>query len=88
MLKIFIQIYINLRCVPLLNSLLDKLVFKCIYFKSGCEERINYSNYIKHNDECGYKEITCSSNGCNKKMLKLKLPDHLEKECEFVMVEC
>ena len=35
--------------------LLDKLLFKCTFYKEGCKEIINYSDYFNHINNCKFK---------------------------------
>lgn len=62
--------YKEMRCVPLLRSILSKLRFKCSNFQHGCKEEISYDSLIRHHDNCGFRLETCPSLGCNKKMYR------------------
>ena len=37
------------------QKMLNKLLFRCIYFKDGCKKVISYSEYLKHIKECENK---------------------------------
>ena len=38
-----------------ISEKLNELLFKCIYFKEGCNKILNYLEYFKHINECKYK---------------------------------
>lgn len=40
----------EIRCVPILKNMLDKLKFFCSNKRNGCEEIIGYEYVVKHED--------------------------------------
>lgn len=56
--------YREMRCVPMLKNMLDKLSFFCCNKESGCEEILNYESVSKHEDKCEFKIEVCSIYGC------------------------
>ena len=41
-----------------IEEFLNKLYFKCIYFKEGCLKIVKYPEYFEHINNCEYKNIT------------------------------
>ena len=41
------------------KKMLVKLLFRCIYYKEGCKKIISYAEYLKHINECEYKNKNC-----------------------------
>ncbi|EAS04680.1 TRAF-type zinc finger protein (macronuclear) [Tetrahymena thermophila SB210] len=78
----------EMRCVPMLKNMLDKLQFFCTNKKNGCEEIIRYEQVIKHEDSCEYKIEICPVLGCGQQMIKKILDKHIQEECEYVLSKC
>jgi hypothetical protein len=49
--------------IPLLKSLLECLILKCLYHKNGCKEQISYRDLQQHAKECSFKRLRCE--GCS-----------------------
>ncbi|KAL4455349.1 hypothetical protein ABPG74_012501 [Tetrahymena malaccensis] len=78
----------EMRCVPMLKNMLDKLMFFCTNKKNGCEEIIRYEQVIKHEESCEYKIEICPILGCGQQMIKKILDKHIQEECEYVLSKC
>ena len=39
-----------------INKLLNKIKFKCLFYKEGCDKIINYIEYFNHISKCTYKK--------------------------------
>ena len=69
-----------------IKNILSNIKFKCL--NEECKEIILYSNVKRHDNVCEYQKIICPNNGCNKKLLKKELEDHIKKECQFNLIKC
>ena len=69
-----------------LKDILNKLKFKCL--NKGCEQTLNYSDVKLHDKNCDFQEIICPNNGCNQKVIKKNLENHVLNECQFALVKC
>ena len=69
-----------------LKDILNKLQFKCK--NKDCEEIILYPDVKRHDKICEFQEIICPNNGCNKKLIKKNLENHVINECLFSIVKC
>ena len=80
---------------------LNKLLFRCQYFKEGCQKVINYSEYFNHINECEFKKdntlyecLVNKYNYTNKTFepchyigKKKEIEDHF-KTCAFLQYKC
>lgn len=69
-----------------LKDILNKLKFKCLNI--GCEQILNYSDVKLHDKNCEFQEIICPNNGCNQKLIKKNLENHVLNECQYALVKC
>ena len=69
-----------------LKDILSKLKFKCL--NKDCNEILNYKDVKRHDKICDFQEIICPNNGCNKKLIKKNLENHILNECQFILVKC
>ena len=60
----------------------------CIHYQKGCQWRGEVNAISKHqNVDCQFQEIFCPKN-CGKLVPRLKMPNHVENECECRIVQC
>ena len=69
-----------------LKDILSKLKFKCL--NKDCNEILNYKDIKRHDKICDFQEIICPNNGCNKKLIRKNLENHILNECQFILVKC
>ena len=67
---------------------LKKLNFKCRNFTNGCNEHLNYTNYINHMETCIYSKNKCVMNDCNTEVFLKDMHDHLYNHCEYKVHSC
>ena len=86
---------------PEVEKKLNELLFKCIYFKDGCKNIINYTDYFKHINECEYRNdnilyecLVDKYNYINKSFEpchyigKIKEMEEHFKKCAFMKYRC
>lgn len=61
-----------------LRILLNKLEFKCYYYKNGCESVIILSNFLKHIQCCEYGDFHCNSPSCSFVGIEKEIKAHVE----------
>ena len=69
-----------------LKDFLGKLKFKCL--NKDCEQILNYTDVKRHDKICDFQEIICPNNGCNQKLVKKNLENHVLDECQYSLVKC
>ena len=69
-----------------IKNLLSRLRFKCP--NKGCTVSFEYSKIDKHNNECIFKPMECPNKNCGKIILRKDLSNHINNECEFLLVKC
>ena len=69
-----------------IKNILSNIKFKCL--NENCKEIILYSDVKRHDNICEFQNIICPNNGCNKRLLKKDLEEHVKKECEFTLIKC
>ena len=67
------------------KKVLDLINIKCI--NEGCNEILNYSNYLNHLKICSDIKYACKNNGCSFSGSKLMMENHINK-CPFRKVRC
>ena len=78
---------------------LNKLYFKCIYFKEGCNEVVNYGEYFDHINNCKYQDLTYECrvekyNYLEKRFEKCNFQGNIKeidkhfKNCAFLNYKC
>ena len=70
-----------------------KNIFLNIYLKcpnKSCEEKIEYSEYITHLNNCKYKKYYCDNDGCNYEntMINRKEMEKHLKICKYRTIKC
>ena len=69
-----------------IKAQLQSLNFKCL--NSECKEEIQYNKYLNHLKECKFSNVVCPNLGCDKRMIKHLIEDHVNKECQFTVYKC
>ena len=69
-----------------IKNILSNLKFKCL--NEDCKQIILYSDVKRHDSICEYQKIICPNNGCNKRLLKKDLENHVKNECEYTLIKC
>ena len=69
-----------------LKDILSKLEFKCL--NKGCGQILNYNDVKRHDKICDFQEMICPNKGCDKKLIKKNLENHVLNECQFSLVKC
>ena len=67
-----------------IKNILSNLKFKCL--NEDCKQIILYSDVKRHDNICEYQKIICPNNGCNKRLLKKDLENHVKNECEHTLI--
>ena len=80
--KLFFEYKINNE----INTLLNKLSFKCIFKTEGCNNIISYSEYFNHINNCKYnnKKYECQIKIYNYKNKKFEIYGYLENENNII----
>ncbi len=58
--------------------------YSCEY----CDLKGTYATRLDHYDTCEKKIITCTNEGCTMEMERMKIKDHLSKECKHTVISC
>ncbi len=58
------------------------------YSCEHCGLKGTYATTLDHYDTCEKKIITCTNEGCTMEMERMKIKNHLSKECEHTMISC
>ena len=69
-----------------IKNILSNIKFKCL--NPECKETILYSDVKRHDNICEFQTIICPNIGCEKRLLKKDLENHVKNECEFALVKC
>ena len=69
-----------------LKDILSKLKFKCL--NKDCNQTLNYTDIKHHDKNCDFKEMICPNQGCDKKLIKKNLENHVINECQYTLVKC
>jgi hypothetical protein len=76
----------NQRDCPRSNiTILSLLQVVCRYRSHGCTQTLPYNNLETHEEECGFRPITCS--GCQEKIVKKDFKEH-HRKCLLVLLTC
>ena len=69
----------------------NELKIHCTNHREGCGWVGKLGDLKGHLDSdkgCGYVEVTCTNKGCKKRMMRNKLPHHLQQKCYYRLHEC
>ncbi|XP_071963045.1 TNF receptor-associated factor 3-like [Antedon mediterranea] len=71
------------------SQLRKKLMF-CVNKPIGCTATIKLSDLENHLTDCSYKKVNCVhfKSGCDAKLFRTELQDHLKYDCDYRLVEC
>jgi hypothetical protein len=69
----------------IIAQLFDELKFSCIYSYRGCQQIINYSNFLPHADICEYGFEKCKFCGLEMKIEEIE--NHIHA-CDLAEVKC
>jgi hypothetical protein len=71
-----------------ITSMLAQLRLSCLNKDYGCEEVLQYSNVIKHDQTCKYTMTSCPNLNCNTEIKRQQLEHHIRNECEYSLFRC
>ena len=69
-----------------LKDILSKIKFKCL--NKDCNQILNYNDVKNHDKNCDFQEMICPNKGCDKKLIKKNLENHVINECQFTLIKC
>ena len=69
-----------------LKDILSKIKFKCL--NKDCNQILNYNDIKNHDKNCDFQEMICPNKGCDKKLIKKNLENHVINECQFTLIKC
>lgn len=64
------------------------IVVLCTFMEDGCKWKGEVRHLEEHTSGCEYLKVPCVHPECDVMVKKALLPEHLEKECLFRLVEC
>ena len=64
---------------------LDNIKLKCRH--NGCNQFINYTDYVDHLNKCKYRLCRCANKSCKVEGYLYIMKDHI-KQCEYRQIDC
>ena len=63
--------------IPFKNQLESIKIYCKNHAIGGCQEIVTFGDLYKHERECVFEVVPCSYKGCNKRLVRGDLDDHL-----------
>lgn len=71
----------------MLKKLLNRIEFKCMYFKCGCTALVSYADFLNHINKCDYGVFQCMSPSCEYQNNRFEMQSHINV-CPFREFVC